>query len=614
MKLRRSRPWAAALTTVVLLYLTGPGFDLWPLAFIALSPLVGWARSTSQSGRLAVYVSFFAYYLVSLQGLRYAHPLMVFPLLALAGYLAIYPLLFVVLLRRWSRLAGPGPGVEVATLRYESAVTEVGVTETAVTWRAYLPISLVAAVLWVGGEWVRNYFATGISVLMLGHSLAGMSTPTVVQIVDLFGTYGVSFVLVVTSVAAADRWRCWTHRRTVTAASDSLNRWARFCRGWQSSLPIALAVLVAAHFYGVAALAYPTRDSGATWMLVGRDEQTEYQQDLSREQEIFSAFARQSISAVSRSATPIDVVVWPESMLSGGQPWYIAQEDLVVPAELAAATRGAPLSVDQMRQIITQSQDDFVHRNQDLQSAMSAGTPFPPPAIIGGCGIIRYGADAKQYSGIVLVDPDGKVRETYAKNHLVMFGEYIPMIKSIPWLQEFVPPGLGLDAGVGPAVFTVGKLRALPNLCIESAVERIAVNHMRTVWERDPNSLPQVIVTLTNDAWFDNTAVVQHHLRCAQMVAIACRRPLLSAANGGPTAWIDSRGEMIEQLPSGTAGEIVARPKLDDRLSTYVRLGAWPAGVMGVFWIAALASWLSQSIHDGNRRRLDRRHHSSGMF
>src|SRR5690554_488719 len=130
MKLRRSRPWAVALTTVVLLYLTGPGFDLWPLAFIALSPLIGWARSTSPSGRLAVYVSFFAYYLVSLQGLRYAHPLMVFPLLALAGYLAIYPLLFVVLLRRWSRRAGPRPGVEVAAPRYQSDVTATGAPET----------------------------------------------------------------------------------------------------------------------------------------------------------------------------------------------------------------------------------------------------------------------------------------------------------------------------------------------------------------------------------------------------------------------------------------------------------------------------------------------------
>lgn len=607
MKLRRSRPWAVAVATVVLLYLTGPGFDLWPLAFIALSPLIGWARTSPQSGRLAVYVSFFAYYLVSLQGLRYAHPLMVFPLLALAAYLAIYPLLFVVLLRRWSGIGDPRPGVDATKPR-----PEIWGTEIWATWRARVPTSLVAAVLWVGGEWVRNYFATGISVLMLGHSLAGMSTPTIIQMVDLFGTYGVSFVLVLTSVAAADGWRWCVQRRAAIPGSHPANRWVGLCASWQTSLPIALVAVVAAHFYGVVTLAYPTRDSGATWMLIGRDEQTEYQQDLSREQEIFSEFARQSISAVSRSATPVDVVVWPESMLSGGQPWYIAEEDLAVPAELAGEGQGPSLSVAQMRRIITQSQDDFTRRNQDLQAAMSSGTPFPPPAIIGGCGVVRYGAGAKQYSGVVLVDPDGHVRETYAKNHLVMFGEYIPLIKSIPWLKDFVPPGLGLDAGVGPTVFEVGKLRALPNLCIESAVERIAVNHMRTLWKRDPSSLPQVIVTLTNDAWFDNSAVVQHHLRCAQMVAIACRRPILSAANGGPTAWIDSSGAIVEQLPAGEAGEIVATPKLDDRVSTYVRLGAWPAGVMGVLWIVGLISCLSQGIHNWHRRRLDRRRNASG--
>lgn len=591
MKLKRSRSWIASSATVLMLFLTGPDFNFWPFAFVALTPLIGLARGTAQPYRLAVYLPFFAYYLVSLQGLRNAHPLMVFPLLALSAYLAIYPLLFAVMLRRWC-----------STLEHDiSDIEPVPPVSKLTVWRASLPMTLVASVVWVGGEWVRNYFATGISVLMLGHSLAGMQAPTLIQVVDLFGTYGVSFLLVLTSVAASDVCRRVTARRELVQNTRSFTRWTRACNSWQSSLPIAIVAVIGAHVYGAAGLAYPTTQANATLMLIGRNERTEYQQDLNREQRIFSAFARQTINAVSKSEVPITAVVWPESMLSGGQPWYTAEQDLAVPEELARASAGTRLTADQMRRIISDSQSDFVQRNRDLQMAMSGGGSFPPPAIIGGCGIVRYGSNAKQFSGVVLVDPDGQVGKTYAKNHLVMFGEYIPWIRSIPVLKEYVPHGLGLDAGTGPSVFEVGDLRVLPNLCIETAVERISVNHMRTIWKRDPESLPDVITTLTNDAWFDNSAVVRHHLRCAQMVAIGCRRPILSAANGGPTAWIDSCGRIVAQLSGGSAGEIVAAPQIDDRVSTYVRQGSWPAGIMGMLWIAGLTSCLSQRIYNRNR-------------
>lgn len=602
MKLERSRPWVASSACVLLLFLTGPDFNFWPLAFVALAPLIGLALGPEQPYRLAVYLPFFAYYLASLQGLRYAHPLMVFPLLALAAYLAIYPLLFAVMLRRWCSILE----------RDIAAIDTVPQATKFTVWRASLPISLVAAVVWVGGEWVRNYFATGISVLMLGHSIAGMQIPTLIQVADLFGTYGVSFLLVLTSVAAADLGRRFTARRESAQNTRPFTGWTRICSSWQSSLPIAIVAIIGAHVYGAAGLAHPTTQSNSTLMLIGRDERTEYQQDLKREQRIFSAFARQSINAVAKSEIPIDAVVWPESMLSGGQPWYIAEQDLAVPEELARESQGAHLTVDQMRRIISDSQNDFVQRNRDLQIAMSGSGSFPPPAIIGGCGIVRYGSNAKQFSGVVLVDPDGQVAETYAKNHLVMFGEYIPWIKSIPVLKEYVPLGLGLDAGTGPSVFEVGDLRVLPNLCIETSVERISVNHMRTIWERDPESLPNVIATLTNDAWFDNSAVVRHHLRCAQLVAIGCRRPILSAANGGPTAWIDSCGRVVAKLPGGTAGEIAVSPQIDDRVSMYVRHGSWPAGIMGVLWIAGLISCLTQRSDDRNRRGLNRGSHASG--
>ena len=539
----RSRLPFAAFSTVLMLWLTGPTINAWPLAFVALVPLLAWMRIDQAEqdphprAKRIIYLAFFVYFLVSLQGLRHAHPLMFLPLTAMAAYLAVYPLLFFVLLRK-----------SAGFLR---------------GW----PSPFYAVALWVGGEWVRNYFATGISVLMLGHSLTDMPGGQLLQIADIGGTYAVSLLLVLVNVAVAD--------------AIVLSGGKGSC--WKISVPVASVTLVASFIYGNARLGETLDKSDTTIMLVGRDEQTEYQQDLQREMNVFRAYARQTIRAVQDSDRKIDAVVWPESMLSGGQPWLTAEDNLVVPKQ--AGGQKLNFNESEFRQVIEQTQNDFRFRSIDLLTAIGGDAP----AIIGGCGLVRYGEVPRQYSGVVHIDPAGNVVGTYAKNHLVMFGEYIPLVKSIPWVRDFVPPGLGLNSGDGAEIFPVGTLKVLPNLCIETAVERIAVGHMRDIERAD------VIVTLTNDAWFDHSAVVGHHLRCTQMVAIGCRRPILSAANGGPTAWIDSSGRIVEKLAFDEPGEILATPSLDRRQSIYVRFGAWPSSIFAIVFLIAcfsgIASW-----------------------
>ena len=97
-----------------------------------------------------------------------------------------------------------------------------------------------------------------------------------------------------------------------------------------------------------------------------------------------------------------------------------------------------------------------------------------------------------------------------------------------------------------------------------------------------------VVVTVTNDGWFDDSSIIQHHLRCAQLVAVGCRTPVLSAANNGPTAWIDSQGQVVESLDQGANGWIIATPLRDDRVSLYVRIGDWPARLLGLVCVLLL--------------------------
>ena len=164
------------------------------------------------------------------------------------------------------------------------------------------------------------------------------------------------------------------------------------------------------------------------------------------------------------------------------------------------------------------------------------------PELLVGCGVVAYGETTRAYSGLVHIGERGKVKDWYAKNHLVMFGEYIPIVQWIPVVRDWVPHRRSDSRPVALAP-SILRSREKPRsrrifvLRPQSSASRSITSDKL----RDSPGIPEAIVTVTNDAWFDDSSVVQHHKRCAQLVAVACRRPILSAANNGPTCWIDSR-------------------------------------------------------------------------
>ena len=190
------------------------------------------------------------------------------------------------------------------------------------------------------------------------------------------------------------------------------------------------------------------------------------------------------------------------------------------------------------------------------------------------------------YSGVVHVSGEGKLADWYGKTHLVMFGEYVPIIPYLPGLRSLVPEGLGLRTGPGAKRFVVGETAVVPNICIETAVERVTINQVAELQRRGQSA--DVIVTVTNDGWFDDSSIIDHHLRCAQLVAVGCRRPILSAANNGPTAWIDSRGQLVQRLARGSNGAIIATPARETRQTLYVSIGDWPARLLAFICLVVL--------------------------
>ncbi len=566
-----SRVRGFAVAAVLLMWCSQPPLMIWPLALVALVPwlqIACFARRLQRRDYLIIWLVGFIYWAVTLQGLRHAHAVMYACWIALAGYLAVYFPAFVMILR------------QMLSRR--------------------VPIWIAVPVAWVGLECIRNYLLTGISAVMLGHALADV--PMMIQVADLVGSYGVSLVVASVNVAAfgllillQSRWGNGT---TIAAggALDDDGSW-QITVDPSKSFPCLVGSVISASLllavtlvYGYVRLSEPSGEPLATFALIQRNEHVEYMQDQSRELQIFQNYARQTIASINGSDRDIDAVVWPESMFSGGLPWMMADADAKPPA-------ASQLAADEFQQLVSQNQEYFVRRARDIQTAIVKSRPARGACdLIVGCGVIRYRQSPQVFSGVVHVKPpdrSGEPVDWYGKTHLVMFGEYVPLVSNLPGIREYIKSmGLGLTTGPGAKRFLVDGTSVSPNLCIETAVERVAVNQLASLDHR--GEMADVVITVTNDGWFDDSSVIDHHLRCAQLVAVGCRRPVLSAANNGPTAWIDSRGQIVRRLPTGTDGAVIATPRREDRISLYLRIGDWPARFVGLLCIAFCADAIWQ--------------------
>ena len=539
--------WLLSLASIILPWLCQPPLGWWPFAFVAVIPFLAAAKTPEISRRHygVLYFAATTYWAITLQGLRFANPLIYPCWIALAAYLAIYPIAFVVVLRR--------------------------------LLDRRLPMIAVAPLAWVAMECVRNYMLTGISAAMLGHSLADV--PTLIQIADLGGSYAVSLILVAANVGLFLEGYRYLHRNLEPDGNSDANQ--RSSRAITHAIVVTL--FVATFAYGHYRIGQPTQPGKSTIALIGRSETVEYEQDKSRELELFQAYIQESLRVIQSTDERLDAVVWPESMVTGTMPWSFGEGG----SESALANG---LSVDEERAMLAEYQQRYQFRSTNLQTMLAEnnGPNAFRPDILGGCGVVEYGETTHIYSGIVQIGNDGQVKDWYGKTHLVMFGEYIPLVRHLPIIRDWVPANLGLTVGEGAKRFTVGETMICPNICIETAVERVPINHLRQLRNDSIGALPDLILTVTNDGWFDDSSVVQHHKRCAQFVAVACRRPVLSAANNGPTAWIDSCGRVVEEIPQGGQGGVIARPSIDNRTSMVLWIVDWPARFCALAFLVVL--------------------------
>ncbi len=211
----------------------------------------------------------------------------------------------------------------------------------------------------------------------------------------------------------------------------------------------------------------------------------------------------------------------------------------------------------------------FLERAPDWQTWLNTQVQrWQTPLLYGG---LKLTGKRTAQNGLFALDP-GMVeaplqeRPFAGKHHLVPFGEYVPAW--IPFLHTLVPEIANFKPAEDSGVVQVRGISYGVLICYESLFPEQARNRVLNG--------AQVLVNVTNDAWYGTTPAAWQHFQAARMRAVETGRYVLRAANTGITAIIQPDGVVALVKPWWTQTALVGSYQLSDKQTPYVGWGDWP--------------------------------------
>ncbi len=514
-----------SLASYFLLWLAMPGRNLSWLAWVAMVPLVWLIHSPAPPHKLLrqVWIPTLLYWLAMLHFVRLPIWVLWFGWFALAAYLSVYGPLF------------------------------VSISRTLVH-RFRVPTVIAVPVVFTGLEWIRVNFLTGFGLGCLSHSQ--YQTPVAMQIATFFGAYGITFAIMFfaasVGVATSFSWR--RLKASTTIPSRAIHAM------------LAVVALVSVFGYGSSRLAddaHLRKTAEAHKHLKVAVIQSSVDTILKPKtaEQVQSEFL--SLCDLTHSARLIskelDLIVWPESSFPYGQ--FLSDVD----AEYTKTV--------------------FAEQQFLAWEAAVSPTQFgaPVPLLVGS-----YTRDPKNetgYNSALLFDDRGEVSVAYYKNHLVMFGEYFPVLQSIPLVKEFVKGFSTWSAGSESKRLKLKDVSVAPNICFETTVPHFIRQQINSL--EDSGQEIDVLVNVTNDGWFFGTSCLDLHFACNTLRAVEMRKPLLVSANTGLSAHIDEFGRHVKVGPRRKEAELICDVRVPiPTKTTYRGWGGWVPFALG--WLTVL--------------------------
>lgn len=534
----RSRMFLPAILSGLLLYSAFFPLNLGFLAWIALVPLLSLVRANARSRRIycAVFVGGLFCYVPAIQWLRVAHPAMYGAWIFLAVVCSLFLVLTIAFIRKLDR--------------------------------AGVPLWLSAPIAFIAVEYMRSHFPTGYAWMELFDALHPIGFGwymvahtqhdfvRIIQVSDLTGAYGVTFLVVLVNVAVwqvvsrIPKVRSWLFMASRSTVETKPGR----------SGNVAIVLLLLSLGYGLLQMNHEPFEQGPTVALIQGNLPQDVKNMHGNEMiEHFKFLANEAVKTDEHGKRP-DLVVWPET--SYAFPWIE-----IYPG-----------------QSIAQVETIFARNYNAARRAMIEQARDWPTAMLYGLNTQQWEEDQRiwRYNSALFVDSHGVPKGRYDKIHLVPLGEYVPFEKSFPFLKSFTPhqDGYSCRPGekwtrfplpVGEKMFLFACL-----ICYEDSDASLARHYVR------PGSEDiDFFVNISNDGWFDGTAEHEQHLAIARFRCIETRRSMVRAVNMGISAIIDSEGRVIA-LPDESwskskkvQGIVRGSVPLDKRTTLYARLGDW---------------------------------------
>jgi apolipoprotein N-acyltransferase len=396
----------------------------------------------------------------------------------------------------------------------------------AVLMRPFLghPLSALAlAALWTGIDAWRaivplNGFEWG--AIAYAHVDGSWMLP----VARIVGGRGITFLVVLIGAAAAVVARA-TWRSVRERGDESVEVALRSTNG-----PIAL--LVGGLLVSVLATVEPPPATGSLDVLAVQGNDVRHWErnapDPDPPLRIASALRDETLAAVARDGAP-ELTIWPESSLDR-DPF---------------TDRGAPLGA------------------LAGEAAGAAGSLLT--------GVTLDGPDrtSERYVAAMLLQDGLQETDRYVKRRLVPFGEYIPFRPLLDWFPPLDQIPRDTLPGEGPQTIDLpGGVRAAVIICFETKFMDIVRSNIRA--EGEP---AQILLTLTNDASFGDSAEPPQHLAQTRLRAVETGRWAVHAALAGGSAFVDPTGELAQVTELFTVDSIRAEVPLVDGLTPYLVIG-----------------------------------------
>jgi len=452
------KTFSLAALSGILLFLSFPKANISTAAFIALVPLFFALekRSVKQGFKVGLAAGFFfnvgIMYWIAYVVVKY-------------GYLPFYV----------------GIAAMLAVAVYLSLYVGIFAAGQAYFLNRGMPLVLTAPFLWVCLEYAKSQLLTGFPWENLAYSQH--QHVVLLQIAEVTGTYGISFLIVFVNGVIYDLLHLRTKKFPVLAGEIILAAAITALVMWYGYQRIeTFRTIAAGNPEQEILIAQGNVDQSVKWEKSYQEETMAIYRDLSQE----------------NPAVESTLIVWPETAV----PFYFQDIN------------------DQHRQVA-----DIARRSGNH-------------LLFGSPSYLVSGVTEHMMNSAFLVTPEGDIAGRYDKVHLVPYGEYVPLRSVMPFMGFITGIGDFLP-GRGFYPLEMGKEKIGTLICYEGIFPEIAAEYRRKG--------ASLLVNITNDAWFGRTSAPYQHLSMITLRAIENRTYIVRAANTGISAIIAPTGEVLKQ-------------------------------------------------------------------